>query len=419
MNGYEKFAKDLEQRALRGELQSERQRIAETGTAEEKEWLSLLTEPEKYGPVVKFTECLSCDRESAACEASCLFGAIKRDENGKVIITSECVGCGDCVEQCSQHVLAEKKEMIPLIELLRERKTPIYAMIAPAFSGQFSSKVTSGRLRSAFKLMGFYGMLEVAMFADILTLKEALEFDRYIKTDKDFLLTSCCCPIWVALIKKSYSDFIPHIPPSVSPMVACGRSVKRMHPDAKTVFIGPCIAKKAEAKEKDIADAVDYVLTFQEIDELFQLMSIDLEELPEDDSDHSSTAGRIYAKKTGVSQAVKMTLERLKPERKIPLVYEHADGVPACRDMLARLSKGEINANFLEGMGCRGGCVGGPKSLIPADEATEHVNAYSSEASALTPVDNPHVTETLHRLGFDTIESLLERDNTFTRNFNL
>ena len=78
------------------------------------------------------------------------------------------------------------------------------------------------------------------MFADILTLKEALEFDRTIQEDKDFMLTSCCCPIWVAMIKKIY-DLI-HIPPCIT-MVACGRAIKRIHPDAVTVFIGPCIAK--------------------------------------------------------------------------------------------------------------------------------------------------------------------------------
>ena len=186
--------------------------------------------------------------------------------------------------------------------------------------------VTAGKLRTAFKLAGFYGMIEVALFADILTLKEALEFDRSIHTDKDYMLTSCCCPIWVVMIKKIYHELIPHMPPSVSPMVACGRAIKRIHPEAVTVFIGPCVAKKAEAREADISDAVDYVLTFQEISDVFQKMSIDPSALPEDMRDHSSRGGRIYARTGGVSEAVQDTLNRLKPERNIKLKAIQADG---------------------------------------------------------------------------------------------
>ena len=137
-----------------------------------------------------------------------------------------------------------------------------------------------------------------------LTLKEALEFDRIVHEVDDFLLTSCCCPIWVAMIRRVYSTLVSHIPPSVSPMVACGRSVKRIHPDAVTVFIGPCVAKKAEAREKDIADAVDYVLTFQEVRDILSAAGIDPAREEEDERDHSCTTGRIYARTAGVSTAV-------------------------------------------------------------------------------------------------------------------
>ena len=104
--------------------------------------------------------------------------------------------------------------------------------------------VTPGRLRSAFKALGFAGMVEVALFADILTLKEALDFDELVRSEEDFLLTSCCCPIWIAMIRKVYGSLTPHIPASVSPMIACGRAVKQLVPGAVTVFIGPCVAKK-------------------------------------------------------------------------------------------------------------------------------------------------------------------------------
>ena len=381
--------------------------------------LNYILHPENYPSVIRTGACDSCSSEKIpACEVACLFSAIKRDEDGKVIVEqNDCTGCGRCVEVCENKGLVERKDLIPILELLHSKTVPVYAMIAPAFNGQFTLDVTAGKLRSAFKCLGFYGMLEVALFADILTLKEALEFDRTIQEDKDFMLTSCCCPIWVAMIKKIYHDLIPHMPPSVSPMVACGRAIKSIHPDAVTVFIGPCIAKKAEAKEPDIKDAVDYVLTFQEIKELFDLAEIDFSGLPEDLRDHSSKAGRIYARTGGVSEAVQSTLNRLNPGRKIPLRAAQANGAVECKRLLKDITEGEIKANFMEGMGCVGGCVGGPKALIPYKEGTEHVIEYGDLAAYSTPIDNPHAIELLEQLGFNSIEDLLERDNLFIRKF--
>jgi len=278
--------------------------------------------------------------------------------------------------------------------------------------------VTAGKLRTAFKMLGFYGMLEVALFADILTLKEALEFDKSIKDDKDFILTSCCCPIWVAMIKKIYNELIPHMPPSVSPMVACGRAIKKIQPDAVTVFIGPCIAKKAEAKEPDIRDAVDYVLTFKETNDLFELAGCDLAGLEEDQRDHSSKAGRIYARTGGVSKAVQLTLDRLSPGRKIRIKAAQAEGVAECKELLREITRGDIRANFIEGMGCVGGCVGGPRVLIPHEKGTEFVNNYGNQATYRTPIDNEYVIRLLESLGFKKISDLLQRDNMFTREFH-
>lgn len=381
--------------------------------------LNRILHPEGLPSVIRTGACDSCSSKSSpACEVACLFSAIKRDENGKVMVDqNNCTGCGRCLEVCENKGIVEKKDLIPILELLHTKSVPVYAMIAPAFNGQFTLDVTAGKLRSAFKCLGFYGMLEVALFADILTLKEALEFDRTIKDDKDFMLTSCCCPIWVAMIKKIYHDLVPHMPPSVSPMVACGRAIKRLHPNAVTVFIGPCIAKKAEAREPDIKDAVDYVLTFQEIKELFDLAEIDFSVLPEDLRDHSSKAGRIYARTGGVSEAVQSTLNRLNPGRKIPLRAAQANGAVECKRLLKDITEGKITANFMEGMGCIGGCVGGPKAIIPYKEGTDHVIEYGDLATYKTPIDNPHAIELLEKLSFHSIEDLLERDNLFIRQF--
>lgn len=381
--------------------------------------LDCLLNPEKNSYATPIADCICENPAGRASGVGCFFDAIRTNaEGGTVLDPAVPVGCTLCFDHCEHCDLRTRTDILPVFEMLSRPEAPVYALIAPAYISQFSEEVTPGMLRSAFKHLGFAGMIEVALFADILTLKEALEFDRSIKTDKDFMLTSCCCPIWISMIRKVYKDLVPHIPPSVSPMVACGRSIKKLHPEARTIFIGPCLAKKAEAREKDVADAIDFVLTFQEVRDIFRMTGIKPEEEKEDLRAHSSMSGRIYARSGGVSKAVQSTVERLHPNREIPFRAERADGVPACRALLEKIKAGELESNFVEGMGCAGGCVGGPKALIPREEGTDHVNKYGLAAGYYTPVDNPYVMDLLHRLGIDSIEALLEDTEIFTRHFD-
>lgn len=133
--------------------------------------------------------------------------------------------------------------------------------------------------------------------------------------------------------------------------------------------------------------------------------------------EYSSEAGRIYARTGGVSEAVKATLARLHPNRRITLEAQQADGVPACKAMIEELVAGNTTANFFEGMGCAGGCVGGPKSLLRKEDAREKVNAYGRKSLYKTPLDNPYVLELLHRLNFKTLDSLLHDNEFFIRKF--
>lgn len=416
MKSFDQLYRDVQEAAVEDKL-NELLENPEKMKDYDKRQLDCLLHPEKLPPVLQLAQCL-CEGEGR-CKDACIFNAIEKDERGNLHISDrDCVGCAACIEVCEAGNLTDRKDLVPIFETLYRSNAPVYAMIAPAFVGQFSQKVTPGKLRSAFKKLGFEGMVEVALFADILTLKEALEFDRSIQTEEDYVLTSCCCPMWIGMIRKVYSELVPHIPPSVSPMVACGRTIKKLHPEAKTVFIGPCLAKKAEAREADVKDSTDFVLTFQEMQEIFRIAGIDLEQMEDDDREHSSRAGRIYARSGGVSEAVKNSVQRLNPGREIPLTAQSADGVPACKEMLNKILSGEVSANFIEGMGCRGGCVGGPKRMIDPGEATEHVDQYGDQAPHTTPVDNPYVMKLLNRLGFRDVESLLEDENMFVRHFD-
>lgn len=421
---YNEIFKTLVQSAYRGNMDEEIRKIQQRGGPETDRYILYASgggDPHRV--VFKVKDCsghCAADKEDD-CAASCLFGAIVRDLEGNVVIKqNNCSGCGQCVETCRHYSLVDKKEFIPLIKLLKNREQPVFAIIAPAIMGQFGPGVSPGKLRTAFKRLGFYGLVEVALFADILTLKEALEFDRHVVEEKDFMLTSMCCPIWVSMVKRYYKDLVPHISPSVSPMVACGRGIKYLHPGAKVVFVGPCIAKKAEAKEPDIKDAVDAVLTFQEVAQIFEAVGINPAELPEDSSDHSSTAGRIYARTGGVSQAISNTLDRLRPDRTLKIRALQADGVQNCRKLLKDILDGKLEANFLEGMGCNGGCVGGPRVIIDPREGKNFVEQYGQEAHATTPVDNPFVMELLNHLGIRNVQDFLNTDKAalFIRDFH-
>lgn len=264
-------------------------------------------------------------------------------------------------------------------------------------------------------------MVEVALFADILTIKEAYEFNRLVKSKEDFFLTSCCCPVWINLVRKNYPNLFKHMSLSVSPMIASGRILKRLYENAKVVFIGPCIAKKTEAKEPELKGDIDFVLTFRELDEIFNVLNIDLKSLPDDAKDESSFGGRAYARTGGVSFSVKTVVNRIAPKRLIKFKPKKVDGVRDCKKILDDLAMGKnINANFIEGMGCKGGCIGGPRTNINVDKALNIVNEFSEDSLIMTPFDNTNIINILKRLGFEKYEDIeknKELNSLLTRNF--
>lgn len=351
--------------------------------------------------------CEYCDM--GKCRDSCKYECHAYDRStGPVIDNGKCLSCGQCVTDCDFGALADKIEFLPVIDLLRDRKNPVYAVAAPAIAGQFGDEITMGQLRSAFKWMGFADMIEVAMFADILTIKEAFEFNHLVKNEEDFFLTSCCCPVWFNMTRKNYHELYKHMSPSVSPMIASGRILKRLYPDARVVFISPCIAKKAEVKEPELKGAIDYVINFREMKEIFDALDLNLAEMPADEKDQASLGGRFYARTGGVSFSVKTVVNRLEPSRVIKLKAAKVDGVQDCKKILDSLANREdIGANFIEGMGCKGGCVGGPRTNIDVDKATRIVNDHAEDSVILTPFDNLNVMKIFKQLGMSRIEEII------------
>jgi iron only hydrogenase large subunit-like protein len=385
--------------------------------------LDCLLHPEKH-PVVWMQGTCDCPPEAAACAGRCIFDAIRRNREGELTIDeTRCVGCEACLDACRSGRLTASRDVLPVLDAIKTARGPVYAMVAPAVAGQFGD-ATLSQIRSAVMAVGFAELMEVALFADILTLKEALVFNQNIRSDSDYMLASCCCPIWIAMVRRGYSRFLDKIPDNVSPMIAAGRALKILVPEAVTVFIGPCVAKKAEAREKDVADAVDYVLTFEELRDIFGAFGIDPASLGEDDglkpevkTAEASADGRIYGRTGGVSRAVMNAVGRLNPNRTIHVRAVQADGTKSCRELLEKLTAGDITANYLEGMGCEGGCAGGPKVLLDPKRGREAVERSASASGSRTPLDNPAVLELLGRLGYETVESLLEEDGIFTRHY--
>ncbi|QDR81108.1 [Fe-Fe] hydrogenase large subunit C-terminal domain-containing protein [Sporomusa termitida] len=342
--------------------------------------------------------CREC--RGAECEKACPLSAITRDELGRPSIDkSKCAHDGYCISACEFGALADKSQFVPLIRLLRQHSHKVYASVAPAFAGQLGPAVTAGKLRSALLKLGFAEMVETALYADLITIKEAFEYDEHVKDAHDFLITSCCCPIWIKLIENKFPDLLGHISPSVSPMIASGRVIKELEPDAKVVFIGPCVAKKSEAQLPDLKGAIDFVLTFQELQTLLAAAAINPAAEPDEENPLASWGGRLYARTGGVSEAVGTTLEKLIPRRAEKFKPVKVDGIPDCTKLLEEIRAGRLEANFIEGMACKGGCVGGPGRIIPAEQGTGHVNDYSHAAHAHTPVENPQVYSILAKLG--------------------
>ncbi|MCI5995462.1 MAG: 4Fe-4S dicluster domain-containing protein [Blautia sp.] len=297
------------------------------------------------------------------CAKACGMDAIRSDEFGRADIDYErCVSCGMCLVNCPFGAIADKSQIFQTIQAIKS-DVPVYAIVAPAVSGQFGPKLTPDKMKAAFRGLGFKDVVEVAIGADLCTIEEAKEFIKDVPEKQPFMATSCC-PAWSVMAKKLFPQFAPYISMALTPMVLTARLVKKQHPECRIAFIGPCAAKKLEASRRTIRSDVDFVLTFEEVMGMFTAKGIDFDVLPSEEFfTEASGDGKGFAVSGGVASAVVNCIKKLEPNREVKI--QSAEGLRECRKMLMMAKTGKLNGYLLEGMACPGGCIAGAGTQQP------------------------------------------------------
>mgnify|MGYP002591069128 FL=1 len=342
------------------------------------------------------SKCIKCGKCKSACpydaigkkvrpcSVACGVKAIESDEYGRAVINQDkCLSCGMCMVSCPFGAIADKSQIFQLIRCMKNGGE-VVAEIAPAYAGQFGKEATPDKIYAALLKLGFSQVYEVALGADIGAVTEAHDYVYHVKTgEKPFLLTSCC-PAWSMLAKKQFPEIIDSVSKELTPMVATARSIKKEHPNAKVVFIGPCAAKKLEASRRTVRSDVDFVITFEELDAMFAAKGIDPNQTDGESSMHDATAaGRGYACAGGVADAIEKCIHEYYPD--VDVKIEHAEGLAECKKMLMLAKAGKMNGYMIEGMGCPGGCIAGAGTILPIPKAKQEIEKIKKASTKQLP----------------------------------
>lgn len=311
------------------------------------------------------------------CESACKIKAISMNEDKAAKINNDkCIACGACVYQCPFGAIMDKSFILDVIDIIKKSennsKYKVFAVVAPSISSQFTY-AKLGQVITGLKELGFHTVVEAALGADMVAYKESAEL-----AEKGFL-TSSCCPAFVSYIEKAFPDMLPLVSHNLSPMAEIAKYIKEHDAPCKVVFIGPCTAKKAEVQKENVKPYVDAAITFEELQALFDSKDIDITTLNQDVLDNASYFGRIFARSGGLSDAVAQALK----EQNITdfeLKAVACDGIEECRTALMKKSKNVLNGNFIEGMACKGGCIGGAGCLTHGEKNKAEVDKYGREA---------------------------------------
>ena len=291
------------------------------------------------------------------CKKACPVGAISYDEAGICKIDeNKCIHCGHCIHNCPFGAIGSKIYAVNVIQAIRDGKRVI-AMCAPATEGQFGKSINMAAIRSALKKAGFADMVEVGLGGDMTAAYEAIEWIEARKEGR--IMTTSCCPAFISMLRHHFPKIYEQNKSStVSPMVAVSRYLKYLDPECVTVFIGPCIAKKGETLNELIKDTPDYAMTYGEFVAMLDAKDIAIEPV-EEDYQESSLFGKRFAGSGGVAGAVMEVMKELGEDTSDIRLMTCAGG-DDCKKAMSLLKAGKLNVDFVEGMICPGGCVGGP-----------------------------------------------------------
>ena len=340
----------------------------------------------KYSAIVNFQR---------PCEKACPVGAIAMSDSGEAAIDYDnCISCGSCVYSCPFGATVDTSSIVDVINSLKESKrkdsnNPTIAIVAPSIGSQFLYADLEQIITGIYQL-GFAEVFEVALGADMVAKKEAEEL-----VEKGFL-TSSCCPAFVKYIETKFPELVEHISHNYSPMVELAKYIKEGHPECTIVFIGPCISKKAEVRKPTANKYVDYAITFEELQALLDSRDIDVRKLEKTEWNQATYYGRGFAKSGGLAEAVTQALKELEITDFDfnPIV---CSGIEKCKPALNRAKKGVLPNNFIEGMACIGGCVGGSGNLVRYQESLPNeMEDHMEDATAVEIL--PNVKKTMEIL---------------------
>ncbi|MCI6851123.1 MAG: 4Fe-4S dicluster domain-containing protein [Clostridiales bacterium] len=348
-------------------------------------------------------KCIKCGKCAAACsyhaiihierpcQAACGMDAIGMDENGKAVINQDkCVSCGQCLVSCPFGAIVDKGQIYQVVRSIVVGNQVI-AIVAPAFIGQFGKYSTPEKFTAAMKRLGFDRVVEVAVGADMCTIEEAKDFLEKVPAQQNFMATSCC-PAWHSMVHKLFPAQSKNISMTLTPMVFTARLMKKQFPGCKVVFVGPCAAKKLEAIRENIRSDVDFVLTFEELQGMFEAKEVDFATIEAGEPMNEGTAaGRGFAVSGGVAGAVEKLIHETNPDLEVKTA--RAEGLRECRKLMTMAKAGKYNGYLLEGMACPGGCVAGAGTILPVDLAAKVVGRYQSEAKSASPLESPYRDE--------------------------
>ena len=314
----------------------------------------------------KCKECGMCAKEcpyqaiihhERPCKNACPVGAISYDEYGFCIIDEDkCVQCGHCIHNCPFGAIGSKTYLVNVISAIKAGKEVI-AMCAPATEGQFGEDITMASVKKALKDIGFSDMIEVGLGGDMTAAYESEEWSEAKSEGRK--MTTSCCPAFINMLRQHYPDiFRDNMSSTVSPMCAISRYLKATHPGCVTVFVGPCIAKKSETLDGSVPDNADFAITYGELRAMMRSKDIEFSPV-EEEYQESSVWGKGFASSGGVAAAVIECMQE-RGEDTADIKLMQCAGGDQCKKALLMLKAGKLDADFIEGMVCPGGCVGGP-----------------------------------------------------------